>query len=66
VAQDSPALRRHLAFRDALRADAGLCRQYAALKQASAARYGDRRTAYTASKTDFIEKTLNERMKADG
>ena len=58
VAQDSPELWRHLAFRDALRADADLRRQYAALKQASAARYGDRRTAYTAGKTDFIEAVL--------
>ncbi len=66
VAQDSPALRRHLTFRDALRADAGLRQKYAALKQASAARYGDRRTAYTASKAEFIEGTLKERRKAEG
>ena len=58
VAQSSPELQRHLAFRDALRANAGLRREYAALKQASAARYGDRRTAYTDSKTDFIETVL--------
>lgn len=45
---------RHLAFRDALRADPALAAEYAALKRQLAARYGSDRLGYTEAKTDFI------------
>lgn len=45
---------RHLAFRDALRADAALAAAYAALKQTLAARHADDKAAYQAGKHDFI------------
>jgi hypothetical protein len=47
-------LRRHLAFRDALRADNDLRDRYAALKRALADAYKGDRNAYTQAKTDFI------------
>ncbi len=46
---------RHVAFRDALRADARLREAYAALKKDLAEKYRHNRPKYTASKTDFIE-----------
>ena len=51
-------LRRHLAFREALRADRALREEYAALKRALAQRFRDDRRAYTSGKSDFIEATL--------
>jgi GrpB-like predicted nucleotidyltransferase (UPF0157 family) len=54
----SRELRRHLAFRDALRADQALREEYAALKRALAQRFRDDRRAYTSGKSDFIEATL--------
>jgi uncharacterized protein len=47
-------LRRHLAFRDALRADYDLRDRYAALKRSLADAYKGDRNAYTQAKTDFI------------
>ncbi len=47
-------LRRHLALRDALRADNGLRDRYAALKRSLANEYTDDRSAYTQAKTAFI------------
>jgi GrpB-like predicted nucleotidyltransferase (UPF0157 family) len=47
-------LRRHLAFRDALRADPGLRDDYTALKRSLAGRYSNDRNSYTHAKSDFI------------
>jgi GrpB-like predicted nucleotidyltransferase (UPF0157 family) len=59
-AETTPELRRHLAFRDRLRADADLAAAYGALKQGLAARYGADREGYTEAKTAFIERALAE------
>jgi GrpB-like predicted nucleotidyltransferase (UPF0157 family) len=58
LVEGSRELRRHLAFRDALRADQVLREEYAALKRALAQRFRDDRRAYTGGKSDFIEATL--------
>jgi GrpB-like predicted nucleotidyltransferase (UPF0157 family) len=47
-------LRRHIAFRDALRADAALRDEYARLKRSLAARYPGDRESYTRGKSTFI------------
>jgi GrpB-like predicted nucleotidyltransferase (UPF0157 family) len=47
-------LQRHLAFRDALRANSGLRNEYAALKRSLAKAYKDDRSAYTEAKSAFI------------
>jgi GrpB-like predicted nucleotidyltransferase (UPF0157 family) len=47
-------LRRHLAFRDALRSDNALRDGYAALKRSLAERYGSDRNSYTKAKSGFI------------
>lgn len=52
-------LRRHLAFRDALRADPALAREYAALKLELARRHGGDREAYTEAKGAFVERALH-------
>lgn len=54
----TPAVNRHLAFRDALRADPGVARAYGDLKRALAARLGDDRAGYTEAKSAFIEQVL--------
>jgi GrpB-like predicted nucleotidyltransferase (UPF0157 family) len=46
----SRELRRHLAFREALRADRALREEYAALKRALAQRFRDDRRAYTSGR----------------
>lgn len=46
--------RRHLAFRDYLRAHPEACDEYAALKRRLAAQYGADREGYTEAKTEFI------------
>jgi GrpB-like predicted nucleotidyltransferase (UPF0157 family) len=51
----------HLAFRDALRADASTAVAYADLKRALAVRHGHHRAAYTEAKSDFIERVLAAR-----
>jgi GrpB-like predicted nucleotidyltransferase (UPF0157 family) len=51
---------RHLAFRDALRADPALCLAYGDLKRRLARECGDDRAAYTAGKTSFIERAIAE------
>ncbi|MGH2879448.1 MAG: GrpB family protein [Solirubrobacteraceae bacterium] len=48
-------LDRRLRFRDRLRADPSLAREYATLKRALARRYASDREAYTDAKRDFIE-----------
>jgi GrpB-like predicted nucleotidyltransferase (UPF0157 family) len=45
---------RHLAFRDALRADPALRDAYSELKRSLAAQHGGDRAAYTRGKSDFI------------
>ncbi len=47
-----------LAFRDALRADAGLRREYAGLKDRLARRHPGNRNAYTNAKGDFVARAL--------
>jgi GrpB-like predicted nucleotidyltransferase (UPF0157 family)/ribosomal protein S18 acetylase RimI-like enzyme len=47
-------LRRHLAFRDALRADRNLRDKYAALKRSLAIQYAHDRKSYTEAKSAFI------------
>lgn len=49
-----------LAFRDALRADAGRAREYAALKLDLARRHPRDRPAYIEGKTGFVERVLEE------
>lgn len=59
VAEDGrPHARELLAFRDALRADDGLRREYAGLKERLAARHPDNRNAYTNAKGSFIRRAL--------
>ncbi len=53
---DERELTRHLRFRDALREDPQLAREYAALKRSLAERMADDREAYTAAKTAFIRR----------
>jgi GrpB-like predicted nucleotidyltransferase (UPF0157 family) len=51
-------LRRHIAFRDALRADAALRDEYAQLKRFLAAQYSGDREAYTQGKSTFINTVI--------
>jgi GrpB-like predicted nucleotidyltransferase (UPF0157 family) len=60
VGAGSAQWRRYLAFRDALRADAGRRESYAALKQALAARYASDRAAYSNGKDEYVRRTLAE------
>ena len=48
-----------LCFRDALRADAGLAREYEALKVTLSEKYAERRADYTAAKVSFIQAVLD-------
>lgn len=59
VVLGGPQWRRRLRFRDALRADAGLARDYAALKADLARRHAADREAYTAAKETFIRGALD-------
>ncbi|MDH4390916.1 MAG: GrpB family protein [Aquabacterium sp.] len=54
----SPLWRDRLAFRDALRSDAGLRDAYAALKQRLALAHRHDRDAYTAAKGPFVAQVL--------
>ncbi len=58
VCKDSTILRRHLAFRNALRADAGLRDRYAALKQELARLHAHDKSRYTLAKAPFILEVL--------
>jgi GrpB-like predicted nucleotidyltransferase (UPF0157 family) len=58
VVLDSPFWRRHLAFRDALRADPALAAKYWRLKQHLAARHREDRAAYADAKSEFIRTVL--------
>lgn len=52
-------LRRHLAFRDYLRANPEEAGAYAALKRDAARRFGGDRRAYTDAKEEFVEGILS-------
>jgi GrpB-like predicted nucleotidyltransferase (UPF0157 family) len=54
LVDERAALERCLRFRDMLRADATLARQYATLKRGLAARFKEDRRSYTEAKTGFI------------
>jgi GrpB-like predicted nucleotidyltransferase (UPF0157 family) len=56
LVDDPDELARHLRFRDALRANPPLAREYAAHKRALASTMPDDREGYTAAKTRFIER----------
>jgi GrpB-like predicted nucleotidyltransferase (UPF0157 family) len=58
VEASHPHARALLAFRDALRADAGLRREYAGLKERLAEQHRDGRNAYTNRKAAFVERAL--------
>ena len=57
-------LRRHLAFRDNLRAHPEEASAYAALKRESARRFGGDRRAYADSKGEFVEHILSRAIGA--
>lgn len=59
-AADCPELRRHLLFRDWLRAHPGRAAEYGALKQHLAQVHREDRDAYTLAKTEFVEAVLGE------
>jgi GrpB-like predicted nucleotidyltransferase (UPF0157 family) len=56
-----PHARALLAFRDMLRADAGLRREYAGLKERLAGQHPGNRNAYTNGKAAFVENALRQR-----
>src|SRR5947207_8528654 len=58
VAEAADELRRHVAFRDALRADPALRERYAALKRSLTAQHPLDRKAYTEGKSAFIAAAL--------
>lgn len=58
VVLDSPYWKRHLAFRDALRADPALAAKYWRLKQHLAARLRDDRGAHADARSEFIRNAL--------
>ncbi len=55
---EHPHARALLAFRDVLRADATLRREYASLKERLAEQHPDRRNAYSNAKGAFIHRAL--------
>ncbi|MBK9395014.1 MAG: GrpB family protein [Uliginosibacterium sp.] len=64
VPLDSQRWRDHIAFRDALRADASLRTAYESLKRSLAELHRDDREAYTAAKGPFIRQVLQQRALA--
>jgi GrpB-like predicted nucleotidyltransferase (UPF0157 family) len=54
----SAELQAQVAFRELLRGDPAVARDYVALKRKLAAQFRDDRNAYTEGKTDFIESAL--------
>lgn len=58
LSEGAPELRRHIAFRDALRGDHDLRDRYGMLKRELAHRSSEDRAAYTRGKTAFIESVL--------
>jgi GrpB-like predicted nucleotidyltransferase (UPF0157 family)/predicted phosphodiesterase len=64
--RDSDEWRRHLFFRDHLRAHDEVARAYARLKQSLAERYPHDRGAYTEAKGAFIARVLGNAESAEG
>jgi GrpB-like predicted nucleotidyltransferase (UPF0157 family) len=60
IERDHAQARALLAFRDGLRGDPGLCRDYGQLKKDLARRHGGNRNAYSNAKTDFVERALRQ------
>nr|BBH92884.1 hypothetical protein KTA_10830 [Thermogemmatispora argillosa] len=60
VVYDSSFWRRHLLFRDYLRAHPATAQEYALLKQELAARFANDVAAYTEAKTAFIRRVESE------
>ncbi|MHB8928438.1 MAG: GrpB family protein [Bacillota bacterium] len=58
LARDNPELRRHLSFRDYLRAHPDVTREYGELKRRLAERFRDDRAGYTEGKTEFVARVL--------
>ena len=58
MAQDTKELNDHLLFRDALRRRQDLCDEYAALKNNLMEQHKNRRTRYSESKGEFVQKVL--------
>lgn len=58
LTEGAEELRRHVAFRDALRGDRDLRDRYGMLKRELAARCSADRAAYTRGKSDFIESII--------
>jgi len=56
--KDSKELKRHIAFRDHLKEDPDLKREYGELKKRLVSKYRRDRAAYTEAKTKFIETVL--------
>ena len=61
-----PEVRRHLAFRDHLRANPDAAREYELLKQELARLYRDDRRAYTDAKAAFITRVIEAAMREAG
>jgi GrpB-like predicted nucleotidyltransferase (UPF0157 family) len=59
VEHGSPIWTEALCFRDALRTDPKLAREYEALKIALSEKYAERRADYTAAKATFIQSVLD-------
>lgn len=58
VPTESARFRNELAFRDRLRVDTGLAREYAELKRSLAARFRTDREGYTNGKSEFVARVL--------
>jgi GrpB-like predicted nucleotidyltransferase (UPF0157 family) len=63
--KDSPALRRHLLFRDFLRGHPDAARKYAELKKELAQQFHDDRTKYQDAKAAFIDSLVQEAKEED-
>jgi GrpB-like predicted nucleotidyltransferase (UPF0157 family) len=59
VAADGAFWREHLLFRDRLRHDSALVREYAELKRWLAVKHGDDRGTYTSQKAAFVRRILH-------
>jgi GrpB-like predicted nucleotidyltransferase (UPF0157 family) len=62
VVRDSAFWRDHIAFANALRADATLLADYQSLKMALAAQFANDKSAYTDAKTPFVLSVLKTRL----
>ena len=61
-----PEVRRHLVFRDHLRMNPDVAREYERLKMELAIRFRDDRRTYTDSKAAFITGVIDDAMRAAG